>query len=123
VSVPDKIIRWVYRQTDRKQLLDLQSAIDARLAELEAEIEPEAKEGRTVVETQRTPGLTIQLEEIMCGKNCRGCPHGPYYYGYFRQGGRLRSVYIGKKLARAGEVARTDRGFALVWEANKGKIR
>lgn len=122
MAVPDNIVRWVYRQTAKTNLLDLQSAIDARLAELEGEIEVEKKEGRTVIETRKAPGLTIQLEEVMCGKDCRGCPHGPYYYGYFRQGGKLRSVYIGKKLARASEVSRGDRGFAAVWQANKDRF-
>lgn len=34
-----------------------------------------------------------------------GDPHGPYWYGYFREGGRVRSVYIGKDLPRGGKRA------------------
>jgi hypothetical protein len=46
-------------------------------------------------------GMTVQLERVRCGKpTCKRCPHGPYWYGYFREGGRLRSVYIGKRLPR-----------------------
>ena len=123
MKIPDTIIRFVHRQTDKRVLLNLQSAIEARLSELESEIEVEQKAGRTVIESHRAPGLTIQYEEILCGKNCRGCPHGPYYYGYFRQGGRLRSVYIGKKLSRAGEVARLNAGFNAVWQANRERFR
>lgn len=26
------------------------------------------------------PGVTISLEYRRCGKNCGGCPHGPYLY-------------------------------------------
>lgn len=40
-----------------------------------------------------------QLEEIKCGKRgCRRCPHGPYWYRYFRSGGRRRKEYLGLRL-------------------------
>ena len=43
--------------------------------------------------------VTYRLEAVRCGKQgCRSCPHGPYWYAYFREGGRLRSRYIGRKL-------------------------
>lgn len=35
---------------------------------------------------------------IKCGKECTGCPHGPYWYGYYRNKGRFVSFYIGKNL-------------------------
>lgn len=45
------------------------------------------------------PGVAYRLESVRCGKpNCKSCPHGPYWYAYFRDGGRLRSRYIGKEL-------------------------
>jgi len=41
---------------------------------------------------------------VRCGKKgCTRCPHGPYWYAYWRQGGRLRSRYLGKALP--GEVS------------------
>ena len=50
------------------------------------------------------PKSTLRLEHVLCGKpKCRKL-HGPYWYGYFRgegqagRGGRVRKVYIGKKL-------------------------
>ena len=44
---------------------------------------------------------TYQLQYRRCGKPaCRTCRegkgHGPYWYGYFREGGKLRSRYVGK---------------------------
>ncbi len=40
--------------------------------------------------------VTYRLETVRCGKrSCRSCPHGPYWYAYWREGGRLRSRYIG----------------------------
>lgn len=44
-------------------------------------------------------GVTYRLESVRCGKaGCGSCPHGPYWYAYFREGGKLRSRYIGKQL-------------------------
>jgi hypothetical protein len=45
--------------------------------------------------------ITYQLQYRKCGKrSCRTCRlglgHGPYWYAYWREGTRLRSMYIGK---------------------------
>jgi hypothetical protein len=49
--------------------------------------------------------VTYQLEYIQCGKpRCRRW-HGPYWYAYWNSGGRSRSLYIGKLLRPAAEVA------------------
>lgn len=43
--------------------------------------------------------VSYRLEPVNCGKpGCRRCPHGPYWYAYWREGGRVRSRYIGRKL-------------------------
>lgn len=40
---------------------------------------------------------TYRYEYVKCGKKtCRRCPHGPYWYAYWREGGFLRKRYIGK---------------------------
>lgn len=47
------------------------------------------------------PGLrvTYRREHVHCGKpNCRACPHGPYWYAYYKEDGRTRSVYVGRHL-------------------------
>jgi hypothetical protein len=45
------------------------------------------------------PEVTYRLESVKCGKpNCRSCPHGPYWYAYFRENNRLKSRYIGREL-------------------------
>ena len=44
-------------------------------------------------------GVTYRRESVRCGKpGCTKCPHGPYWYAYYRDGGRLRSRYIGREL-------------------------
>lgn len=43
--------------------------------------------------------VTYRLQPVRCGKaGCTRCPHGPYWYAYWREDGRLRSRYIGKTL-------------------------
>ena len=40
---------------------------------------------------------TIREERIKCGKSCLMCPHGPYYYAYWKENGKLKKKYIGTK--------------------------
>lgn len=50
----------------------------------------------------RLNGVTYRQEEVSCGREeCGTCPHGPYWYAYWREDGRTRSLYIGRR--RAGE--------------------
>lgn len=45
------------------------------------------------------PNVTYRQQTVKCGKRgCTRCPHGPYWYAYWREDGRLRSRYIGKQL-------------------------
>jgi len=58
---------------------------------------------------ERAPGqsgeVTYRLEHVRCGKQgCTRCPHGPYWYAYWREEGRLRSRYIGKTLPEGAEI-------------------
>ena len=42
-------------------------------------------------------GFRLREQMIRCGKpNCGRCPHGPYWYAYWREEGRRRSRYIGR---------------------------
>ena len=41
--------------------------------------------------------VTIRSEWVRCAKkSCKSCPHGPYYYSYWKQDGKLQKRYIGK---------------------------
>lgn len=63
---------------------------------------------RIIVETKQgkvgTRAVTYQLERVKCGKpQCGRCPHGPYWYAWWRgrQRGlfgpaRVHKLYIGK---------------------------
>jgi hypothetical protein len=51
-----------------------------------------------------TGKVTYRLEPVRCGKQgCTRCPHGPYWYAYWREDGRLRSRYIGRHLPEGAE--------------------
>ena len=61
-----------------------------------------AREGQTFDVGPAGPGpskVTYRQEHVRCGReNCSRCPHGPYWYAYWREDGRMRSRYIGKQL-------------------------
>ena len=43
------------------------------------------------------PRVWLRAQQVRCGKpNCTRCPHGPYWYAYWTEGGRRRSRYVGK---------------------------
>ncbi len=43
--------------------------------------------------------VSLRRQWVKCGKSgCTTCPHGPYWYAYWREDGRRRSRYIGKLL-------------------------
>ena len=41
-------------------------------------------------------GGCIVVKLVPCGKNCRGCPHGPYAYRVYKIGGKQHWKYLGK---------------------------
>lgn len=50
-------------------------------------------------ERPRLRKVTYRQEHVRCGKErCRSCPHGPYWYAYWKEEGRTRSRYIGRHL-------------------------
>ena len=44
------------------------------------------------------PAVTYRTQSVRCGKDCAACPHGPYWYAFWKEGGRSRSQYIGNVL-------------------------
>jgi hypothetical protein len=41
---------------------------------------------------------TIKEQMVNCKKNCKKCPHGPYYYIYYRVQQKQSCRYLGKPL-------------------------
>ncbi len=43
------------------------------------------------------PRVTLRQQHVKCGKAaCTRCPHGPYWYAYWREDGKRRSRYVGR---------------------------
>lgn len=59
------------------------------------EVDVDEGEELVDVEEQGTKG-TIVTKKVPCGKDCDGCPHGPYDYRVYRDGGDVVWEYIGK---------------------------
>ncbi len=102
----DKLRAALKRLTlaEAKQLYaELGEMVRAREQET-AESESVRATGREVVETQRLDDRLYQLELVRCGKvgcKCAGIDgelHGPYWYAYWREDGKLKSRYVGKRL-------------------------
>ena len=87
----------------RQLYAELSTIVQALEQEAATPAPVEAK-GREVVETQRIGDRLYQLERIRCGKTgCKcmsknGASHGPYWYAYWRDEGKLKSRYVGKHL-------------------------
>jgi hypothetical protein len=44
-----------------------------------------------------SPSVSLRRQWVRCGKEtCTRCPHGPYWYAYWREDGKRRSRYVGK---------------------------
>jgi len=85
VPIGRDLIREI-RALDAYDLRRLQMLIRGLLLE---ETQPPRSAGR----------VTFRQETVRCGKEgCTKCPHGPYWYAYWREGGRTRCRYVGKEL-------------------------
>jgi hypothetical protein len=55
--------------------------------------------------------VTFRQEHVKCGKpGCKTCPHGPYWYAYWREDGRVRSRYVGRHLPGRRDASETGPG-------------
>lgn len=97
---------WTDQGEIRVMLNMLDDLIERIRLEEELELrypEPEAPsiDRVEVVEEIKVGTMTYKLEKRRCGKKeckCRrGELHGPYWYGYQRVDGKLKSKYIGKR--------------------------
>ena len=88
----------------RQLYAELSTIVQALEQEAAATPAPVEAKGREVVETQRIGDRLYQLERVRCGKTgCKcvgenGALHGPYWYAYWRDEGKLKSRYVGKHL-------------------------
>jgi hypothetical protein len=93
LAIDRELIRQV-RALDRYDLRRLQILVKGMLVQQGDQGEEPDEEAAS------KPGkVSYRLEPVNCGKpGCSRCPHGPYWYAYWREGGRVRSKYIGRQL-------------------------
>ncbi len=98
-------VKLMAAQLRGDDLRRLDQWIHDRLGRLTQEESAEKKSRRDVIDVVKKGGWTYQLESVRCGKegcHCNeGQGHGPYWYGYRKEGGRTTSKYIGKDLTKA----------------------
>jgi hypothetical protein len=84
-------------QLNERELAKLRE-IEDRLKRVVQERRPTLHH-RAITAEQQFGSLTFRYETVRCGKaNCTRCPHGPYWYAYWKEGGRTRSRYVGRSL-------------------------
>jgi hypothetical protein len=90
VGLPRDLVREV-RRLDEYELRRLLILVRGLL--LHTDGPPEA------AEPGLPPTLRYRQEHVRCGKSgCTSCPHGPYWYAYWKEDGRTRKRYIGRHL-------------------------
>jgi hypothetical protein len=54
-------------------------------------------EAKGITFDSAVPQVQLYARLVRCGKaGCTRCPHGPYWYAYWTEGGRRRSRYVGR---------------------------
>lgn len=102
-----RAIRGSLEHEDLPVLYDVRDLVNDLISKKEEPLDtpnksPNQSGSREVLEERHSDSMTFRLERVSCGKNCKGCPHGPYWYGYWREGGKTHSKYIGKNLRKFG---------------------
>lgn len=85
----------------QKQDVETLKAIEAYIHELlewlnEAPDDIEFDDDEEEVDVEYSRGFTRVIKRVPCGKQCNGCPHGPYEYHVRRKGNKLEWQYIGR---------------------------
>lgn len=97
----DSIVATI-AQIDERELDRLQAALDRRRGELKEE----EKKQSTVIERREHRNGVLQLEGRAYRRKKDGelTERGPYWYFHYREGGRQRTLYLGKTDNPEGKV-------------------
>ncbi|MPZ51982.1 MAG: hypothetical protein GEU79_04485 [Acidimicrobiia bacterium] len=87
MALERELVDWV-RELDEHDLRQLQLLIGAHL-DRQSDLPGDEK-------------VSLRSQMIRCGKpECNRCPHGPYWYAYWRVEGKRRSKYLGRLIEEA----------------------
>lgn len=101
---PESVPKYVREGIERQEYGTLRDIAQwaEKLAEWkEREVDVDEIEGNLEADEQLDDvvdegGGTIVTKKVPCGKDCSGCPHGPYRYRVTRNGDTLDWEYLGK---------------------------
>jgi hypothetical protein len=97
--IPQRLSRALAKQ-DLAVLYEIRDLVESLINERKEATRANSSR-REVLEEKKTSSITYRLERVSCGKGCKGCPHGPYWYGYWKEDGKTKSKYIGKRLVES----------------------
>ncbi len=90
MALPRDLVAQV-RRLDEYELRRLLILVRGLLLHVDGEPEPST--------LGLPPTLRYRQEQVRCGKpSCGSCPHGPYWYAYWKEDGRTRKRYVGRHL-------------------------
>lgn len=91
MPLPRELVAAV-RRLDQYELRRLQILVRGLLLHADGPVAPG--------ELDAAPArVSYRQEQVRCGKaGCSACPHGPYWYAYWKEDGRTRKQYIGRHL-------------------------
>ena len=102
-SLPRSLPKYLSEGLPKQDDQTLRETIEylEELLEFRGEIdESELPDTAEPLEDQSNGKGTVVKEKVKCGDESCHCAdgelHGPYLYRYFREGGKLKSEYIGK---------------------------
>lgn len=85
-------LRAQVRRLDPEELRQLLLLARGLLVGVDGHPEPRGEPGLP-------PGVRYRQQHVRCGRaSCTRCPHGPYWYAFWREDGRTRKRYIGRHL-------------------------
>jgi len=99
-EIPAYIVEGIDRQ-DQETLAAIEVYARERREHLEAierrnlDEEDLADSDEELLDVEENEGGTVVIKKVPCGKDCGGCPHGPYRYIVLREGGDLNWEYKG----------------------------
>ncbi len=100
-TAPDTIPKYIregLHKQDTETLHDIitytESLIEYR-TNLDAD-DIDVEQGEEVVDVEDSSKGAVVIKKIPCGKDCNGCPHGPYKYLVYREGGDIKWDYQGR---------------------------
>ena len=97
---PDEIPNYVVdglRRQDEDTLGLIREYVDELIEWQQHEVEPDevTDDDEEVVGVEDHERGTVVEKRVPCGKDCGGCPHGPYRYLAYREGSKVKTEYLG----------------------------